>query len=51
MPVAVYRVVNRDGWTVGEYVVGPRGVSGPRTRAIRHAARIGGKVYHVSEDG
>ena len=49
--VAVYRVVNRRGETVAEYVVGPSAVSQARLRAVRHAIRVSGRVFLVDEHG
>jgi hypothetical protein len=47
----VYRVVNADDWTVAEYVVGRAAGDPAKKRALNHAARIGGKVFHVDEHG
>jgi hypothetical protein len=51
VPVAVYRVVDRHGETVREYVVGPVAVHAARQRAVEHATRIGGRVFLIDEHG
>ena len=51
MPVAVYRVVDRHGEIVAEYVKGPVADGAAWRRALEHAARLDGKIFYVDEHG
>lgn len=51
MSVAVYRVVNRHGEIAAEYVKGPYADGSSWRRALAHAARIDGRIFHVDEHG
>lgn len=51
MPVALYRVTDAHGRTVREYVEGAVKNGPAWERALRHAAKIDGKVFHIDHDG